>query len=346
MSTEDSKKPKETTNKEEEPTLYRGKWTTEEDAYAHCLIAEFRAGTLDIPSGTTLRGFLAKKLECAPKRVSKKFENSGYNGKQLYCPSAIYISNFESEFRRRNLEFLRQRFMLSRGRPVPKESFKKTPQDLMFESFLAGKTFENRNDTAAGLKRPATLLAEDATSRLLELSRGMGNSSNVPPAGMLGSTPRFETLARDLHVGSPILPMASPLLSRPMVGADAFVGANRHGLSSTAMCAKNAALSMRQQALRDLPLLQSPSAHAWSRPLLEPSALVNRPARQTEGSRLREDFLLLQLSKQHPFATPSATSAHLRFLQAEERKRLGVIKADPSGDIGDMVRPVKRVKMY
>ncbi|CAB9523903.1 unknown protein [Seminavis robusta] len=138
------------------------------------------------------------------------------------------------------------------------------------------------------------------------------------------------------------LPPSSP----PMVGADAFVGANRHGLSSTAMCAKNAALSMRQQALRDLPLLQSPSAHAWSRPLLEPSALVNRPARQTEGSRLREDFLLLQLSKQHPFATPSATSAHLRFLQAEERKRLGVIKADPSGDIGDMVRPVKRVKMY
>jgi hypothetical protein len=48
--------------------LFRGKWTPEEQDYARCLIAEFKAGTLDIPSGTTLRGFLARKLDCAPKR--------------------------------------------------------------------------------------------------------------------------------------------------------------------------------------------------------------------------------------------------------------------------------------
>lgn len=51
-----------------EEKLYRGKWTDEEESYAHFLIDEFRLGNLSIPHGTTLRGYLAKKLDCAPKR--------------------------------------------------------------------------------------------------------------------------------------------------------------------------------------------------------------------------------------------------------------------------------------
>ena len=55
------------TEKKEEQ-LYRGKWTDEEESYAHFLIEEFRLGNLSIPHGTTLRGYLAKRLDCAPKR--------------------------------------------------------------------------------------------------------------------------------------------------------------------------------------------------------------------------------------------------------------------------------------
>jgi sortase (surface protein transpeptidase) len=51
-----------------EDQLYRGKWTEEEEAYAYFLIEEFRLGNLSIPHGTTLRGYLARKLDCAPKR--------------------------------------------------------------------------------------------------------------------------------------------------------------------------------------------------------------------------------------------------------------------------------------
>lgn len=51
-----------------------GKWTSEEEAFANKLISEFEAGTLmDCMEGCTLRAYLAKRLNCAPMRISKKF---------------------------------------------------------------------------------------------------------------------------------------------------------------------------------------------------------------------------------------------------------------------------------
>lgn len=67
--------------------MRRGQWTTQEIAYATRLIDEFRNGSLQIPGGTSMRGFLAEKLGCAPKRVSKKYENTNYNGRLLYAPN-------------------------------------------------------------------------------------------------------------------------------------------------------------------------------------------------------------------------------------------------------------------
>ncbi len=54
--------------------LRSGKWTNEEDDYSKRLISEFTNGTLnDCEDGCTLRAYLAKKLNCAPMRISKKF---------------------------------------------------------------------------------------------------------------------------------------------------------------------------------------------------------------------------------------------------------------------------------
>lgn len=51
-----------------------GKWSPEEEVFANRLIAEFEAGSLmDCEDGCTLRSYLAKKLNCAPMRISKKF---------------------------------------------------------------------------------------------------------------------------------------------------------------------------------------------------------------------------------------------------------------------------------
>jgi hypothetical protein len=51
-----------------------GKWCPEEESFANYLIAEFERGSLnDCDDGCTLRCYLAKKLNCAPMRISKKF---------------------------------------------------------------------------------------------------------------------------------------------------------------------------------------------------------------------------------------------------------------------------------
>jgi cell division protein YceG involved in septum cleavage len=60
--------------------LHSGKWTFEEQLYVQELIKEFKSGTLAIEEGLSLRRFLSKALNCSPKRISKKFEGTLYNG--------------------------------------------------------------------------------------------------------------------------------------------------------------------------------------------------------------------------------------------------------------------------
>jgi len=71
--------------------LRRGRWTEEEEAYAWCLIRHFERGVLRIPSGTSLRNFLAEKLHCDPMRISKKFAGDSSVGKRVYhrCPRGV-----------------------------------------------------------------------------------------------------------------------------------------------------------------------------------------------------------------------------------------------------------------
>jgi hypothetical protein len=64
--------------------LRRGKWTTEEEAYANRLIYEFKLGLLPLTDGTTLRTFLSKLLNCDPMRISKKFVGQNCIGKVSY----------------------------------------------------------------------------------------------------------------------------------------------------------------------------------------------------------------------------------------------------------------------
>jgi len=61
--------------------LRRGKWTSEEEAYANRLIYEFKQGLLPLTEGTTLRTFLSKLLNCDPMRISKKFVGANCIGK-------------------------------------------------------------------------------------------------------------------------------------------------------------------------------------------------------------------------------------------------------------------------
>ena len=64
-----------------------GKWTAEEEALANSLVEQFEEGSLlDCLEGTTLRCYLAKRLNCAPMRISKKFA-----GKCIGKVNKIYL---------------------------------------------------------------------------------------------------------------------------------------------------------------------------------------------------------------------------------------------------------------
>lgn len=71
LTTNDSKSPE---NDSSPASPRSGKWTLEEASFANRLIVEFEAGSLlDCDDGCTLRSYLARKLNCAPMRISKKF---------------------------------------------------------------------------------------------------------------------------------------------------------------------------------------------------------------------------------------------------------------------------------
>ena len=70
-----------TDSKMRKANLRRGKWTSEEEAYANRLIYEFKLGLLPLTDGTTLRTFLSKLLNCDPMRISKKFVGGNCIGK-------------------------------------------------------------------------------------------------------------------------------------------------------------------------------------------------------------------------------------------------------------------------
>jgi hypothetical protein len=60
-----------------------GKWTEEEEAFAMEMVKQFTSGALNIPTGTSLRSYLAKKLRCSPMRISTKLSMELLNGMRI-----------------------------------------------------------------------------------------------------------------------------------------------------------------------------------------------------------------------------------------------------------------------
>jgi hypothetical protein len=87
--------------KKDRSNLRKGKWTPEEEEYTQKIIHYFRNGMLRLPEGTTLRGYLAEKLNCDPMRITKKFAGASCLGKRVYhfgdryvivpCPAATAL---------------------------------------------------------------------------------------------------------------------------------------------------------------------------------------------------------------------------------------------------------------
>ena len=79
------------------PSIRRGKWTAEEEAYALAAIRDFNSGYLDAPPGTTLRAYLSENLQCDPMRITKKFTGDASIGKKVwYCTKLLFHNNILS----------------------------------------------------------------------------------------------------------------------------------------------------------------------------------------------------------------------------------------------------------
>lgn len=80
--------------------LRRGKWTPEEEAYARFLQEEFENGAItDCDNGCTLRAYLARKLHCAPMRISKKFAGAHYDPcTSIFCITFLIILHYSRRF--------------------------------------------------------------------------------------------------------------------------------------------------------------------------------------------------------------------------------------------------------
>jgi hypothetical protein len=79
------------------PSMRKGKWSQEEEDYALALINNFEKGLLQIPEGTTLRMYLAERLNCDPMRITKKFTGQNCLGKKVHEHRLnLYFKNFFS----------------------------------------------------------------------------------------------------------------------------------------------------------------------------------------------------------------------------------------------------------
>lgn len=66
--------------------LRKGKWSPEEEQYTLKLMELFKEGVVDCVPGISLRIYLAKKLNCEPMRITKKYAGTYAVGKIVFLP--------------------------------------------------------------------------------------------------------------------------------------------------------------------------------------------------------------------------------------------------------------------
>lgn len=162
---------------QQEMPLHCGKWTPEEEAYVQCLIEEFQAGFLPIREGTSLRSFLSKMLNCKPKRISKKFEGSDYNGKQVYVSQPYKLTPEEARERRERLCTLESKFHQSVAELKNAEGVKQQGIDGRLEAATAGL------DASSGSQVSAATSVGGGMTRGGSLGLGGGSGSGLGGAG-------------------------------------------------------------------------------------------------------------------------------------------------------------------
>lgn len=110
----------------DETGLRRGKWTSAESHFAMMMIDLFMAGIMpSISNGTTLRAFLARRLGCAPMRITKKFSHSTTHGigKCVFKRRTEPTQRQEEELAAADAEFRKSILARASGKREPDERY-------------------------------------------------------------------------------------------------------------------------------------------------------------------------------------------------------------------------------
>ncbi|CAB9517174.1 expressed unknown protein [Seminavis robusta] len=217
---------------------YVGKWTQEEEEYVVALVDQFRAGNLDnAEEGTGLRSYLAEMLQCGPKRVSKKYEGTNYNGRLKYHHGEANLSPEESLMMKQTLEARRVAFLNSRGRLIQGLAAV-TPPAAPASSQRLGQQFK-----MAAAKKAAPV-AKGGTNRqvasLLRLPGASLPSVSFPQASSLGLPGAFPS-----RHGQPSESLLLSLLASKNTAQLAPVGGPRDAASGAMLLSLNG----RQRAM-------------------------------------------------------------------------------------------------
>lgn len=174
---------------------YSGQWTKEEQEYVACLQEGFKRGTLDIPDGTSLRFFIAAKLGCKPKRVSKKYERSGYNGKQVYRRDTN-VSAADLEAYRQRLKDSEMAFKESRALVVSMQEAKTTDGKPSGSSHVVTETPVISLHSNANASAQAAALEDRLQAMRSQIDRRTTNLLAFPT-----SAPRFNMMGAGAGTG-------------------------------------------------------------------------------------------------------------------------------------------------
>lgn len=231
-----------------------GKWTKEEEGYAQALMQAFHMGQLmDIEEGTSLRKYLAKKLSCSAKRISKKFEGTNYKGKMLY------IKEFESpdesiQKKKEELEMLEKKF-LDAAAAVEKEE--ETRRQNALAAAPTSFSRATSSSSAGSMRGPLNSVRNTSSSSLLEGLAVRREAQALPlPNFARGNSLNFaqenQAIAR--------------MLSRQQQNGAAIFGGSSSPRSGLFPAPGTASLAAREADLRVSASLRNPLAAAASLP--------------------------------------------------------------------------------
>lgn len=195
-------RPSEEDSKIDRSGLRKGKWTAEEEDYTSRIIYYFNSGLINLPEGSTLRSYLAYKLNCDPMRITKKYAGAACLGRRAqHCKHRTHPSVAEIQLARAELDRLERRFR------------------LRVEEGRSLNTLDNDMDLVQSLEsnKIAAQSSYDATNGLFQswllAVAGQQATQNMAPSaspGALGSQP---PLLLPNSLNNVLLPaMQTPLL--------------------------------------------------------------------------------------------------------------------------------------